>query len=76
LWQECGSGGGGGGGNEKIAIYFSQTYVHSLNDIMYNEYHDYPLVATAACFVYDVQIDKAIYPHQMYMLGQLNLVVW
>jgi len=41
----------GGGGNEQIAIYFSQIHVYSLIDIMYNEYHDYPLVATAECFV-------------------------
>jgi len=42
------------GGNVQITIYFSQVNVglYSLNDIMYNEYHDYPLiVATAECFV-------------------------
>jgi len=32
-----------GGGNEQIAIYFSQIHLYSLNDIMYSEYHDYPL---------------------------------
>jgi len=33
----------GGGRNEQIPIYFSQIHVYySLNDIMHNEYHDYP----------------------------------
>jgi len=42
----------GGGGNEQITIYFSQIHVYSLNDIIYyNEYHDYPVVTTAECFV-------------------------
>jgi len=40
-----------GGGNKQITIYFSQIHVYSLNDIVYNEYHDYPLVAIAKCFV-------------------------
>jgi len=40
-----------GGGNEQITIYFSQVYVYPLNVIMYNKDHDYPLVATAECFV-------------------------
>jgi len=41
-----------GGRNEQITTFFSQImHVYSLNDIMYNEYHDYPLVATAECFV-------------------------
>jgi len=48
---------GEGGGNEQIAIYFSQIHVYFLNDIMYkyyilyNEYHDYPSIAAAECFV-------------------------
>jgi len=40
-----------GEGNKQITISFSQIHVYSLNDIMYNEYHDYPLVVTAECFV-------------------------
>jgi len=42
---------GEGGANEQITIYFSQINVYSLNNIMYNEYHDYLLVATAECCV-------------------------
>jgi len=43
--------GRGGGGNEQMTIYSSQIHVYSLNDIMYKEYHNYPFVATAGCFV-------------------------
>jgi len=39
------------GGNEQIKIYFSQIHIYSLNDIMYNEYHEYPLIAAAEYFV-------------------------
>jgi len=42
---------GRGGGNEQNAIYFIQIHVYSLNYIIYNEYHDYLLVATAEWFV-------------------------
>jgi len=44
---------GEGRGNEQITIYFSQIilFVYSLNYIMYDEYHDYLLVAAAECFV-------------------------
>jgi len=52
-----------GGGNEQITIYFSQIRVYSLNDLMCNEYNDYSLVATTECF-------------EVYILGQLNFVVW
>jgi len=38
-------------GNKQITIFFSQIHVYSLNDVMYNEYHDYPLVAIAECSV-------------------------
>jgi len=44
-----------GEGNEQIIIYFNQIHVYSLNDIIHNEYHDYPLVATACrvfCMMY------------------------
>jgi len=34
-----------------VQIYFNQIHGYSLNDIMYNGYHGYPLVATAECFV-------------------------
>jgi len=37
--------------NEQITIYLSQIHVYTLNGVIYNEYHDYPLVATAECFV-------------------------
>jgi len=47
----CWSTEGGGGGNEQDAIYFSQIHVYSLNDLIYNEHHDYPLVVIAECFV-------------------------
>jgi len=43
--------GRGGGGNEQITIYFSQIHVYSPNGVIYNEYYDYVLVATAECFV-------------------------
>jgi len=42
---------GEGGANEQITIYFIQIHVYSLYNIMYNEHHDYLLVATAECFV-------------------------
>jgi len=40
-----------GGGNEQITIHFSTMCVYSLNDIIFNEYHDYSLVETTECFV-------------------------
>jgi len=47
-----------GGGNEQIPDYFSQMHVCSLNNIMHNEYHEYPLVATTECFVWCRKIPK------------------
>jgi len=32
---------------------------------MYNEYHDYSLVATAKCFVWCIEMAK-LWPHEMY----------
>jgi len=53
--EVCGWNSEGGGGNVQIPIYISQIHVYSLNDIMYNKYHDYPLVATVECFVWCIK---------------------
>jgi len=36
-------------------------HVYSLNDITYNEYHDYLLAATAECFVCCIKWQSYIY---------------
>jgi len=46
---------GRGGANQQITIYFSQMHVYSLDGVIYKDYHDYLLVATAECFVLGIK---------------------